>query len=59
MLLPSAPLYKAGWLAFYVTVPSPRPLAGEGLGVRVVDSTADSLTLTLTLSLLAGGEGTE
>ena len=40
-----------------VTVDSPRPLAGEGLGVRVVDSTTDPLTLTL--SPLAGGEGVE
>ena len=40
-----------------VAVHSPRPLAGEGLGVRVVDSTTDPLTLTL--SPLAGGEGTE
>ena len=40
-----------------ITVHSPRPLAGEGLGVRAVDSTTDSLTLTL--SPLAGGEGTE
>ena len=30
----------------WVTVHSPRPLAGEGLGVRVVDSTTDPLTLT-------------
>ena len=34
---------------------SPRPLAGEGLGVRVVDSTTDPLTLTLSPK----GEGTE
>ena len=40
----------------FATVHSPRPLAGEGLGVRVVDSTTDPLTLTL--SPLAGGEGT-
>ena len=40
-----------------VTVHSPRPLAGEGLGVRIVDST--TYPLTLTLSPLAGGEGTE
>ncbi len=38
-----------------VTVHSPRPLAGEGLGVRVVDSTTDPLTLTLS----PRGEGTE
>jgi len=31
----------------FVTVHSPRPLAGEGLGVRVVDSTTDPLTLPL------------
>ena len=31
-----------------VTVHSPLPLAREGLGVRVVDSTTDPLTLTLT-----------
>ena len=38
------------------TVHSPRPLAGEGLGVRVVDSTTDPL---LTRSPLAEGEGRE
>ena len=42
---------------FNVTVHSPRPLAGEGLGVRVVESTA--YPLTLTLSPMNGGEGTE
>ncbi len=40
-----------------VTVHSPLPQAGEGLGVRAVDSTA--YPLTLALSPLAGGEGTE
>ena len=36
-------------------VHSPRPLAGEGPGVRVVDSTTDPLTLTLSPK----GEGTQ
>ena len=40
-----------------VTVHSPRPLAGEGLGERAGASTADPLSLTL--SPLPGGEGTE
>ena len=35
---------------FLVTVHSPRPLAGEGLGVMAVDSMAYPLTLTLTRS---------
>ena len=40
---------------FKVPVHSPHPLAGERLGVRVVDSTTDLLTL----SPLTGGKGTE
>jgi len=40
-----------------VTVHSPRPLAEEGPGVRVVDSTSDPLSLTL--SPMNRGEGTE
>lgn len=40
-------------LGLVVPVHSSRPLAGEGLGARIVDSTTDPL------SYLAGREGTE
>jgi len=40
-----------------VTVHSPLPQVGEGLGVRVVDS--KTYPLTLALSPIYGGEGTE
>ena len=53
LVLPSVP--AAAVAAERVTVHSPRPLAGEGLGVRVVDSTTDPLTLALSPK----GEGTE
>ena len=43
--------------AVNVTVNSPLPQAGEGLGVRVVDSKTDPLTLALTP--MNGGEGIE
>ena len=55
--VPSLVLHRvpASSAADRVTVHSPRPLAGEGLGVRVVDSTTDPLTLALSPK----GEGTE